>query len=87
MAAARRDKNLDLMQCAGLGIQLAMTIALCTYLGMLLDKWLGTQPILLIVGAFLGLGSGMWYAVRAVDRATGGGRGRNASVEQDDDSP
>ena len=66
------------MQCAGLGIQLAITISLCTYLGYLADQWLDTLPIALLVGAFFGLGTGMWSAVRAIDRVTGKG-------EQSDD--
>lgn len=83
MAAARRNKNLDLMQCSGLGIQLAVTLALCTYLGMLLDQWLGTEPILIIVGGFLGLGSGMWSVVKAVERATAGSHGRDEAADDD----
>ena len=83
MSAARSDKNLDLMQCSGLGIQLAVTLALCTYLGMLLDQWLGTEPILLIVGAFLGLGLGMWSVVKAVDRATARSPGRGEAADDD----
>jgi len=71
MSAPRQSDNLDLMQCAGLGIQLAITISLCTYLGYLADQWLDTLPIALLVGAFFGLGAGMWSAVRAIDRVTG----------------
>lgn len=74
MSAARQDDNFDLMQCAGLGVQLALTVALCTYLGYLADQWLDTLPIALLVGAFVGLGSGMWSAVKTVERVTAEGR-------------
>ncbi|MBX6333134.1 MAG: AtpZ/AtpI family protein, partial [Gemmatimonadaceae bacterium] len=33
---------------------MAVTIALCTYAGLWLDRKLGTEPWLLIVGVFFG---------------------------------
>jgi F0F1-type ATP synthase assembly protein I len=87
MAAARNNKHLDLMQCAGLGIQLALTTGLFTYLGYMLDKWIDTPPIFFILGAFLGLGSGMWSVVRAVDQVTGKRFKDDRSEGVDDDSP
>ena len=83
MSAPRQSDNLDLMQCAGLGIQLAITICLCTYLGYLADQWLDTLPIALLVGAFFGLGAGMWSAVRAIDRVSGGKAGKEAGSDDE----
>jgi F0F1-type ATP synthase assembly protein I len=45
---------------AGLGIQLAISILLFLYLGLWLDKKLGTDPFLLIVGVFVGAAVGMY---------------------------
>jgi F0F1-type ATP synthase assembly protein I len=59
------------MQASDLGIRLALMVVVFTYGGFKLDQWLDSQPILLIVGAFLGLGGGMWSAVRSVNRLTG----------------
>ena len=77
---------MDLMQASDLGIRLAVMMALCTYGGYRLDQWRDSQPLFLPLGAGLGLGGGMWTAIRSVDRLTGrsdagtGGRG-------DDDGP
>jgi F0F1-type ATP synthase assembly protein I len=59
------------MQASDLGIRLALMVVVFTYGGFKLDQWLDSQPILLIVGSFLGLGGGMWSAVRSVNRLTG----------------
>lgn len=60
------------MQASDLGLRLAVTMALCCYGGYRLDQWLDTQPIFLLVGAFVGLGGGMWSAIKAVNRITAG---------------
>lgn len=39
----------------GLGMQLALTMVFFTGVGYLLDRWLGTEPWLLIVGAVTGM--------------------------------
>ncbi|MFT7463681.1 MAG: F0F1-type ATP synthase assembly protein I, partial [Pseudohongiellaceae bacterium] len=70
------------------GIQLAITVSLCTYLGYLADQWLDTLPIALLVGAFLGLGAGMWSAVKTIDRVTGRAKAMSESEKgASDDSP
>jgi F0F1-type ATP synthase assembly protein I len=45
---------------AGHGIQLAISILLFLYLGQWLDKKLGTDPFLLIVGVFVGAAVGIY---------------------------
>jgi ATP synthase protein I len=39
---------------------IALEMALPGLGGYGLDRWLGTEPVLLIVGVFLGFGIGMW---------------------------
>jgi ATP synthase protein I len=39
----------------GLGLQLALSMAFFAVGGFLLDRWLGTQPCLLLLGVGLGL--------------------------------
>lgn len=58
------------MQASDLGIRLALVMLVFTYGGYRLDAWLSTSPLLLILGVFVGLGGGMWSAVRSVDRIT-----------------
>lgn len=51
---------------AGLGLQLAASIGLFLWLGWLGDGWLGTTPLLTIVGAFVGAGGGFYSLYRHV---------------------
>lgn len=56
---------------AGLGIQLAISILLFLYLGQWLDKKLGTDPLLLIAGVFVGATVGiynMYHMLTAAQR-------------------
>ena len=51
--------------------QLIGGVALCTFLGLWLDKKFGTSPWLVIVGVFLGFASGMlgfWRAIQQAER-------------------
>jgi F0F1-type ATP synthase assembly protein I len=45
----------------GLGLTWALSVLVFLGLGAWLDSWLGTRPILLIVGAFVGAGAGLYY--------------------------
>ena len=40
---------------AGMGCAIAATIVLCVIGGVLLDQWLGTTPIFILIGVALGL--------------------------------
>lgn len=56
---------------AGVGIQLLVSILLFLYLGQWLDKKLGTDPLLLIVGVFVGAALGiynMYHMLTAAQR-------------------
>jgi F0F1-type ATP synthase assembly protein I len=45
----------------GLGLTWAMSVLLFLGIGAWLDARLGTRPILLIVGSFVGAGAGFYY--------------------------
>ena len=56
---------------AGLGIQLVISILLFLYLGQWLDKKFGTDPMLLMVGVFVGAAIGfynMYHMLMAAHR-------------------
>src|SRR3954469_10659469 len=40
-------------------------------IGLLLDKWLGTQPWLMLAGLFVGFGVGVWDVIRISSNPTG----------------
>ncbi len=44
----------------GYGLQWALATGLFLFLGWLADGWLGTKPLLTIVGAFVGAGAGFY---------------------------
>jgi F0F1-type ATP synthase assembly protein I len=49
---------------SGYGITLGLSIALFTWLGLKLDEKLGTEPLFVLVGAFLGFGGGFYRMYR-----------------------
>jgi ATP synthase protein I len=49
---------------AGVGLQFAGSIALFLFVGMWLDRRLGTDPWLMIVGVFVGGSAGFWSMYR-----------------------
>lgn len=53
----------------GHGITLGLAVALFAWLGTLLDERLGTKPLFVLLGAFLGFGAGFYRLIRdlAVD--------------------
>lgn len=54
----------DMGQYAGLGLQFAMAIGLFLWLGWKADGWLGTTPLLTLVGAFVGGAAGFYSIYR-----------------------
>ena len=50
------------------GFTLFMSVAVMTGLGWLLDRWLGTQPWLLVTGIVLGSIAGFYQFVRLTSR-------------------
>lgn len=51
----------DLGRYAGFGLTWAMSTGLFLFLGWLVDRWLGTMPFFLILGAFVGAGAGFYH--------------------------
>jgi ATP synthase protein I len=47
-------------------------------MGWALDRWLGTQPLFLIVMLLVGMVAGFWNVYRLAVRPTGGSRGPGA---------
>jgi len=56
------DKNRDWTENFALVMQLGLTMAgsilFCFFIGMYLDKWLGTKGLFLVIGIFLGIAGG-----------------------------
>lgn len=50
----------------GAGFQLAFSILFFMGMGYLADRWLGTRPVLMIVGLMVGLGAGLYAFIRRV---------------------
>lgn len=59
----------ELYRFSALGLQFAATILAFAAVGWWLDRKLGTQPWLLIVGVFLGFGLGLYSMILKVPKA------------------
>lgn len=62
--AKDRDTKVDIYRYAGVGVQFAAVIAVFGFGGYWLDGKLGTLPLFLIVGTFLGFGLSTYSLVR-----------------------
>lgn len=49
---------------AGMGLQFALSILLFVYAGQWVDGKLGTTPLFLVLGAFIGAGAGFYSMYR-----------------------
>jgi hypothetical protein len=54
-------QQVDISKYLGFGLTWALSTLLFLYLGTLADKWLGTEPVLTFVGAFVGAAAGFYY--------------------------
>ena len=50
----------------GLGLQLAITVGVMTFIGIWLDGEFETTPVLTVIFAFLGVGLGMYSFIKTV---------------------
>jgi F0F1-type ATP synthase assembly protein I len=50
----------------GAGFQLALAILFFLWIGHLVDGWLHTEPLFLLMGVVVGLGGGMYAFMRRV---------------------
>jgi ATP synthase protein I len=92
-ARGNGDENVKSAPTAGLGlgfriaVDLLAGLAVGVGLGLLLDRWLGTTPFLLIVFFFLGAAAGMLNVYRTATRqgmAVGYSKGDDS---RDDETP
>jgi F0F1-type ATP synthase assembly protein I len=59
----RRERSVA-AKFAGVGLQFAVTLLLCLWLGTWLDRKFGTTPVFLYVGVFLGAGAAFYTMYR-----------------------
>lgn len=60
------DRLKDLSQVGGIGFTLVAYVLVFTGIGYVLDRWLGTEPWLMVVGVFVGSAIGFWSMVRTL---------------------
>ena len=66
----------DFARYGGVGLQLAAAVGLFAYVGYLLDRWLSTLPLFLLVGVLLGFAGGLLaLKARLAPARDSGGRG------------
>jgi ATP synthase protein I len=61
--AERRERS-TIAKFAGVGLQFAVTLLICLWLGTWLDRKFGTAPVFLYVGVFLGAGAAFYSMYR-----------------------
>lgn len=70
MPEEKRDKDssgrAELFTYAGLGLQLAATVAIMVYVGYKVDEHFGTAPIWLIICSFFGVFAGLYHFIKTV---------------------
>lgn len=74
----------DLGQIGSVGFTLVSYVLVFTGIGYLLDRWLGTEPWLMVAGVFVGAVLGFYAMIRTLiadsseeDEAGDGNGGRN----------
>ena len=65
----KTDEPLNMSNFAGAGIQFAVAIVLFLLLGQWADRKLGTSPVLLLIGVFVGGGAAFYSMYRRVTAA------------------
>jgi F0F1-type ATP synthase assembly protein I len=56
----------ELARLSSLGVQFAVTVALCVGAGWWADRELGTSPWLLLLGGLVGAGAAFYHVYRAL---------------------
>lgn len=64
MASPSDNERARLYRLAGTGMEFLGAILVCVLAGHFLDKWLGTAPVLLLIGVGLGFAVGLFQLVR-----------------------
>ncbi|GAB4247858.1 MAG: hypothetical protein Kow00129_08490 [Thermoleophilia bacterium] len=65
------DRLRDLAQIGGVGFTLVAYVLVFTGIGYGLDRWLGTEPWLMVGGVFVGAAVGFWAMVRTLTETSG----------------
>ena len=53
--------KVEMARALSLGLTWALSTAFFLYLGRLADDWLGTEPVLTLIGALVGAAAGFYY--------------------------
>lgn len=64
MASPSEEERTRLFRLAGTGMEFFGALLVCVLGGYFLDKWLGTAPVLLLIGVGLGFAVGLFQLVR-----------------------
>jgi F0F1-type ATP synthase assembly protein I len=67
----RDDASGNYARFVGLGITLMLIFGLPTVVGFVLDRFVGTLPLFLLVGLAAGFVGGMYYVYRALQKLGG----------------
>ncbi|MDO8500835.1 MAG: AtpZ/AtpI family protein [Gemmatimonadaceae bacterium] len=65
----QKDGEINLGSFAGVGLQFAVAIVLFLFLGQWVDRKLGTSPVFLLAGVFIGGGAAFYGMYRRLTTA------------------
>lgn len=71
----------DAASYLGVGLTLALSTLLFLWLGSKADGWLGTEPWLTLVGAFVGAAAGFYYMIHHLIVVPGRRRGSSPGAD------
>ena len=66
MREEKPPPNVEIARALSVGLTWALSTALFLYLGLLVDGWLGTEPVFTLIGAFVGAAAGFYYLYTAL---------------------
>lgn len=84
--ADRRDLWVGMDQGSVMGLELLVAICFWAGAGWLADRWLGTGPWLLAVGALVGFGAGMYLIWLRSERLQAADDARRARRQAEEDA-
>ena len=61
---AKRPQRLDLTKYAAVGTEFVAAVGLMVGLGVLMDRWLGTTPVFILVGLVIGFTAAMYRLIK-----------------------
>ncbi|MGQ0815281.1 MAG: AtpZ/AtpI family protein [Gemmatimonadota bacterium] len=61
---SKRPPSAEIPRYLGYGLTWALSTLLFLWLGTKADEWLGTEPALTLIGAFVGAAAGFYYMYR-----------------------